>query len=168
MPEQSLLDDHARIRAAVEANVEMISGPRPENFDAMAGKRWQFTREFLLHCARDDARVLCPLTTDRRPEVAAAAIRSRADLESLVAAFKAHVQRWAGLAGEAEWAAYVRATTKLMERIRTRLLDEERGVYTCPPAQPGASKASLTPTNYAHEAWAIREAIFTGKATSVQ
>ncbi len=163
MPKQALLDDHARIMAAVDANLRMISGPRPDNFDAMAGRRWTFAREFLLHCARDDAQILRPMTTDRRPNVAADAVRSRADLAELVEAFKAHVQRWAGLAGEAEWPTYTRATTALMARIRDRLFAEERGVYSYLPVQP-SPRAPLAPANYAQEAWAIREAIFTGKA----
>ncbi|MES2096579.1 MAG: hypothetical protein V4459_07445 [Pseudomonadota bacterium] len=164
MPRQ-LLHDHARIIAAVEANMRMVSGPRPENFDAMAGNRWAFTREFLLHCARVEAQVLRPLSMDRRPHVAAAAKRSRTDLESLVAAFKAHVQRWAGLAGEAEWPTYVRATSTLMARMRDRLIDEQRDIFDHLPAQSTAAGAPPA-ANYAQEAWAIRGAIFTGRVAS--
>jgi len=164
MPKQSLLDDHARILTAVDANLRMVAGPRPDNFDVMTSKRWAFTREFLRFCARDDAQVLSPLTTDRRPEVAAAAIRSRADLDVLVAAFKAHVQRWAGLAEESEWRTYVRATTLLMARIKSHLLAEQQDMYSYLPVQPNMTKLPTTPSNYAREAWAIRDAIFTGKA----
>jgi len=99
MTKQTLRNDHERIMAAIEADPLMISGSRPESFDAMAGARWTFARDLLLHCARDDAQVLRPMTTDQRPGVVAEAARSSADLELPVAALKAHVQRWAELAG---------------------------------------------------------------------
>jgi len=51
-----------------------------------------------------------------------------------------------------------------MTRVRDRLLAEERGVYTRLPVQPNALKVAIPSVNYAHEAWAIRNVVFTGEA----
>lgn len=160
MPVEKLLAEHRRILRAIDGIERVIAGPHPTGPGLLMEKRWEFTRELLLHFSRDESLVLVPLMSDARADVAAAAARSRVELGALYRDFRAHVTRWKGFPGPEHWDEYCLVTATIMQRIRTRLADEESGVYAMMPVRSGGTNVEIEKTNYAGEAWPIRDVIY--------
>jgi hypothetical protein len=159
---EKLLREHRAILNAAAELETLVAGRHPGAFTPLALRRWTFTRDMLIHFAHVETRLLQPLMADRRPDAAAAAARSSLDLRRVYHRFQAHAERWQGLPSPEVWAAYGVAIDVMTQRLRDRLFEQERDIYSLLPILPGGVGIRVpgAPVNYAAEAWEIRKLIY--------
>lgn len=162
MAVESVLVRHCRILANIDAIEGAANGPRPQDMEALGAKRWAFTRDLLLHFEKMEAQIYAPMMTDRRDYAVERAAVARAQTASLVADFKAHVDRWKGLPSAEIWPEYAPAVARLMARVRDRLDTEALEIVPLLPVEPQDERARRCGTSYAAEAWRVRSAIYNG------
>ncbi|MDB5707478.1 MAG: hypothetical protein JWN66_4594 [Sphingomonas bacterium] len=166
MPIEKLETEHRRILEMADALESQVAGPCPATPEALMQNRWNFTRDVLSHLSSDEALLLLPLMSDRRPHIAQLASQSRAQLRALYDDFEAHMARWKGLPGEKEWPEYRRGVQGLMRRLRARIAAEETGLHHFLPVQRGERQVPDLPTNYVGGAWTIRDGIYADSQAS--
>jgi hypothetical protein len=157
-----LLAQHCRILANVDAVERFAAGPPPLQCEALADKRWAFTRDLLFHFARMESTVYGPMMSDRREHAQQSAARASVETASLMAEYREHVTRWQGPHPGEQWEIYRRGIARLMHRIRTRLEAEAIEIVPLLPVQSDGSRQGPTRESYAAEAWEIRETLFDG------
>ena len=140
MPIEKLEAEHRRILEMADALEKLVEGPCPAAPGALARSRANFTRDLLSHFSSDEALVLLPLMSDRRPHIAQLASQSRTQLRVLYGDVEAHIARWTGLPSEREWPEYRRSVKCLMRRLRARVAAEETGLHHFLPAQLGGKQ----------------------------
>jgi hypothetical protein len=149
---------HRRLLDMVEKIERIVAGPPPGKVDELAPLRWQFTRELLMHFAYVQTRVIDPLLSDQRLNVARYAARSSTDILLVYEQFVRHATRWQGRVPGEHWDEYTRAIALLMRRTRVRLAAEQSELYPALPVQPGGARVALAvqPLDYAAEMWKTR------------
>jgi hypothetical protein len=157
-----LLSQHCRILANVDAVECFAAGPPPPEDDAMADRRWAFTRDLLMHFADMESKVYGPMMSDRRLHAQQAAALASVETASLMAEYREHVARWQGPHPAHQWETYRRGVERLMRRIRNRLEAEALEIIPLLPVQPDGSRSGATREGYAAEAWEIRGVLFEG------
>lgn len=140
MPIEKLEAEHRRILVMADALEKLVDGPCPAAPDALARSRANFTRDLFSHFSSDEALVLLPLMSDRRPHIAQLASQSRTQLQILCGDIEAHIERWTALPSEREWPEYRRSVKCLMRRLRARVAAEETGLHHFLPAQRSANQ----------------------------
>lgn len=155
--------------AAMDALAALVAQPHPGSVDKLAELRWIFTRDMLGHFHSLETELLRPLMADRRPEVAAAALRSSQDLASVYGHFSRHTAQWHGLPAREQWEPYRRAVAMLARLMAVRVSTQERTIYSLLPSQPGGRTpvSAIAPINYAAEVWAIRGLIYRDNAARI-
>ena len=155
-----ILAQHVRILSDVEALEEIAAAPRPQNVEALANRRWAFTRDLLLHCSRMESQILSPMSVDVRPiavERAKAASIATADF---VALFRAHADRWQGFTPPEQWSDYRAATHRLSAAMRALIECEAGEIVPLLPVQSSGTPAPVSKDRYARDSWHIRGLIF--------
>lgn len=153
-----ILARHERILAAVE-HIEALVAARPAKIDALAERRWAFTHEMLLHCARMSD-LLAELMTDNRAEAMARAELANERTKAFVAYFHEHVARWYGFPAAEHWIEYRGAVERLAERIRELLECEAREIVPLLPVRPSGATAPNMHQDYVEDAVRVRRKIF--------
>ena len=157
-----LLAKHCRILANVDAVERFAAGPPPSVSDALADKRWAFTRDLLMHFAEMESTVYGPMMSDCREHAQQTAALASVETATLMAEYREHVARWHGPHPGEQWETYRRGVARLMRRIRNRLEAEAVEIVPLLPVQPDGSRGSPTRESYAAEAWEIRGVLFDG------
>ena len=155
-----ILAEHVRILQAAEALEDIAAAQRPMNVEALANRRWTFTRDLLLHCSRMESTVLLPLSVDRRPTAAARAKDTSAATAEFVKLFQAHAERWQGFTPPEQWQAYRAATDRLAAGMRLLIEREASEIVPLLPVQPSGTPPPVSKDRYVSDAWAIRGLIF--------
>lgn len=160
-----ILAQHVRILKDVEALQEIAVAPRPLNIEALANRRWSFTRDVLLHCSRMESTVLAPLATDLRPVAVARAKIASAAIADFVAFFRKHAERWQGFPPVEHWEDYRIAAGTLASRIRALIEHEASEIVPLLPVQPSGTPPPRAKDHYVSEAWDLRRMIFADDQT---
>lgn len=155
-----ILAQHVRILKDAEALEEIAAAPRPKNVEALANRRWAFTRDLLLHCSRMESLVLSPLSVDVRPAAVACAKASSTATAEFVALFRAHAERWQGFTPPEQWRDYRAATDRLATAMRLLIEREASEIVPLLPVQPSGTPPPVSKDRYVSDAWAIRGLIF--------
>lgn len=158
-----LLAQHVRILDAVSALERFAEGPRPDQVDGLSRTRWVFTRDLMLHFGQMESSIYAPMRRDVRVEAAELADQASHATAKLVADFRNHARRWAGLPAADKWEQYATALRSLMTRIRQRLDHEARIIATCLPLQPKDGTPAQGRNPYVSQAWEIHELIYQGE-----
>jgi len=153
-----ILARHERILAAVE-QIEALIAARPVKIDTLAERRWAFTHEMLLHCARMSD-LFAELMSDSRAEAAAAAALANERTKAFVTYFHEHVARWYGFPSAEHWTEYRDAVARLAERIRELVECEAREILPLLPVRPSGAAAPNLKQNYVEDALRVRRRIF--------
>ena len=155
----SLAAERERILTAVAALEALVEGERPMISDPLFWQRWAFTREMLNHFSAAEAKLLVPLCTDMRPEIAREAAEARGELDLLTAAFARHVHRWHRFPAKAEWPVYRAAVLAFTGALRGWCA-REAVLCEALPAQTVPARDVAPPVDYARCLRDVRNLLF--------
>lgn len=171
MPVERVLKQHGHILANADALETMVSGPWPAQVQGLGFRRWQFTRDLMLHFAKMEGQVYGPLMDEVGGEAAGTASRASAETAAVVADFREHVTRWHGLPSEAQWDTYARSIRWLLSRIRERIEGEATEIVPLLSRLPQGAQGECPGKpdhRYVADAWEIRELIFAGSGFVIE
>lgn len=155
-----ILAQHVRILTDAEALEQIAAAPRPQNVEALANRRWAFTRDLLLHCSRMESQILSPMAADARPFAAERAKSASVATADFVALFRAHAERWQGFTPPEQWSDYRAATHRLSAAMRALIEREAGEIVPLLPVHPSGTRAPVSKDRYASDSWHIRGLIF--------
>jgi len=159
-----LLDEHRKVlELAAQIRTYLHRSVAPDS-ETLIDLRWQLTSLIFSHVANEDRVLFLPLEQDSRAPVSELARAFKAELETLIETYEAHVLAWPTEETFRRWNEYRTVALRLLDVLEDRLVREEDQLYSVALADGGDFGDRLQPVerNWISPAWGMREQIFKG------
>lgn len=123
-----LCEEHRQLEAQARQMLHIVAAPYADAA-AVAGVRWRMAQMLFNHCEHEDRLVYRTILSSGDAVATAAAMAYRHEHGELAANFGRYVTNWPVARINQEWDAFRAETRSVMERLATRIDNEENVLY---------------------------------------
>ncbi|MFN3818651.1 hemerythrin domain-containing protein [Blastomonas sp.] len=158
-----MLRDHVVMREKADALLALLDCAKMPDGLLLADRRWQLSSHIMQHLAFEDRHLYAKLLRDERPHVREIGRKYQAELAELFTAYSQHARFWTPARVANDWNGFRTASRKMTLGMFARIDREEAELYPLAADAAIDISSNVAPTtNWAREAFAIKDAIIQG------